>query len=154
MLLANVALPFFALARHGPLVAVWFARRYPRASPYPLYAVSNLGSLVALLSYPFAIEPRLPLSTTGGLWSGAFVATGAAVIACGALAVAARHATSPTLGRRSATDRTLARADRALGAALGVRGRAADGRHQPSVPRRREHSRSSGSCRSRSTSRR
>jgi hypothetical protein len=66
MLLANVALPFFALAATGPLVAVWFARRYPARSPYPLYAVSNLGSLVALLAYPFALEPRLPLSTTGG----------------------------------------------------------------------------------------
>jgi predicted membrane-bound spermidine synthase len=63
MLLANVALPFFALAATGPLVAVWFSRRYPARSPYPLYAVSNLGSLVALLAYPFALEPRLPLST-------------------------------------------------------------------------------------------
>src|SRR6185436_2969138 len=86
ILLANVALPFFALAATGPLVAVWFSRRYPARSPYPLYAVSNLGSLVALLAYPFALEPRLPLSTTGRLWSGAFAATGAAVIACAALA--------------------------------------------------------------------
>ena len=86
MLFANVALPFFVLAATGPLVAVWFSRRYPARSPYPLYAVSNLGSLIALLAYPFGLEPRLPLSTTGRLWSGAFVATGAAVIACGALA--------------------------------------------------------------------
>jgi len=86
MLVANVALPFFVLAATGPLVAVWFSRRYPGRSPYPLYAVSNLGSLVALVVYPFALEPRLPLSTTGGLWSGAFAATGVAVIACAALA--------------------------------------------------------------------
>jgi spermidine synthase len=82
ILLANVALPFFALAATGPLVAVWFSRRYPARSPYPLYAVSNLGSLVALVAYPFAVEPRLPLSITGRLWSGAFAATGAAVVAC------------------------------------------------------------------------
>jgi spermidine synthase len=86
MLFANVALPFFVLAATGPLVAVWFSRRYPARSPYPLYAVSNLGSLIALLAYPFGLEPRLPLSTTGRLWSGAFVATGAAVVACAALA--------------------------------------------------------------------
>jgi spermidine synthase len=86
MLLANVALPFLALAATGPLVATWFARRYPTRSPYPLYAVSNLGSLIALVAYPFAIEPRLPLSTTGTLWSAAFVATGAAVIACAVIA--------------------------------------------------------------------
>src|SRR5262245_56474709 len=86
ILLANVALPFFALAATGPLVAVWFSRRYPARSPYPLYAVSNLGSLVALLAYPFALEPRLPLSTTGRLWSAAFAATGAAVVTCAWLA--------------------------------------------------------------------
>ena len=86
MLLANVALPFLALAATGPLVASWFSRRYPTRSPYPLYAVSNLGSLIALLAYPFALEPRLPLSATGQIWSGAFLATGAAVIACAALA--------------------------------------------------------------------
>jgi spermidine synthase len=85
MLLANVALPFFVLAATGPLVAVWFSRRYPARSPYPLYAVSNLGSLVALLAYPFALEPRLALSTTGQTWSVAFAVTGAAVIACAAL---------------------------------------------------------------------
>src|SRR5206468_4616462 len=95
MLVANVALPFFVLAATGPLVAVWFSRRYPGRSPYPLYAVSNLGSLVALLAYPFALEPRLPLSTTGGVWSSAFVATGAAVIACAALASRTRTAAAP-----------------------------------------------------------
>ncbi|TMA32687.1 MAG: hypothetical protein E6J87_12250 [Deltaproteobacteria bacterium] len=86
MLLANVALPFFALAATGPLVAAWFSRRYPERSPYPLYAVSNLGSLAALLVYPFALEQRLSLSATGQIWSFAFAATGAAVIACAALA--------------------------------------------------------------------
>ena len=100
MLLANVALPFFALAATGPLVAAWFSRRYPTRSPYPLYAVSNLGSLIALLAYPFALEPRLPLSATGRLWSGAFLATGAAVIACAALA------SRPRRGRAGARRRT------------------------------------------------
>jgi hypothetical protein len=57
MLGFHVALPFLALAATGPLVQAWFARRYPRRSPYPLYAVSNAGSLVAMLSYPFLLEP-------------------------------------------------------------------------------------------------
>jgi spermidine synthase len=96
MLLANVALPFFALAATGPLVAVWFSRRYPTRSPYPLYAVSNLGSLIALVAYPFGLEPRLPLSMTGRLWSGAFVATGAAVVACAALAARVRGDSAAT----------------------------------------------------------
>jgi spermidine synthase len=95
ILFANVALPFFVLAATGPLVAVWFSRRYPARSPYPLYAVSNLGSLVALLAYPFAVEPRLALSATGQLWSGAFAVTGAAVVACAALAWRGGAAVAP-----------------------------------------------------------
>ena len=57
-----------------------------RPLPYPLYAVSNTGSLLAMLGYPFLLEPRLPLSTTGQLWSIAFAATGAGVLACAHLA--------------------------------------------------------------------
>jgi spermidine synthase len=86
MLLANVALPFAVLAATGPLVSAWFARSFPDRSPYPLYAVSNAGSLLALLVYPFALEPRLALSATGRVWSAAFVATGVGVLACAELA--------------------------------------------------------------------
>jgi len=82
MLISNVALPFIALASTGPLVQAWFARSYPNRSPYPLYAVSNLGSFAALFAYPFFLEPRLPLSTTGNLWSYAFAATAVAVLGC------------------------------------------------------------------------
>jgi spermidine synthase len=114
MLLANVALPFFVLAATGPLVAVWFSRRYPARSPYPLYAVSNLGSLVALLAYPFALEPRLPLSTTGRLWSGAFAVTGALVVACAALAWRARSEGAPALANRADLARQRAPALTAL----------------------------------------
>lgn len=86
LLTANVALPFLVLAATGPLVQAWFARRHPQRSPYPLYAVSNLGSLGALLAYPFAIEPRLGLAHTGQLWSIGFAGASCAVLACGLLA--------------------------------------------------------------------
>jgi len=86
MLGAHVAPAFLALAATGPLVQAWFARRYPSRSPYPLYAVSNLGSFLALLVYPFLLEPRLPLTLTGQLWSLGFAATAAAVLACAGLA--------------------------------------------------------------------
>jgi len=69
MLGANVALPFLMLAATGPLIQAWFARRNPGQAPYRLYAVSNFGSLLALLVYPFVLEPRLSLSATDGLWS-------------------------------------------------------------------------------------
>lgn len=86
MLFANVALPFVVLASTGPLVQAWFARRYPGRSPYPLYAVSNLGSLLALLAYPVLLEPRLGLADTGDLWALAFGFAAVLVLACAALA--------------------------------------------------------------------
>jgi spermidine synthase len=91
MLLANVALPFMVLASTGPLVQAWFARCYPLRSPYPLYAVSNVGSLLALLGYPVLLEPRLPLSETGTLWSFAFLPTAAAVLGCATMARRPAH---------------------------------------------------------------
>jgi spermidine synthase len=103
MLGAHVAPPFVALAATGPLVQAWFARRYPGRSPYPLYAVSNLGSFLALVAYPFVLEPRLSLSRTGGLWSLAFVATAPAVLACAALA--RREAASDRAPALSAAER-------------------------------------------------
>jgi len=89
MLTSNVALPFLVLASTGTLVQAWFARSYPKRSPYPLYAVSNVGSFAALLAYPFLLEPRFPLSTTATAWNYAFAATAAAVLCC---AWAARRA--------------------------------------------------------------
>src|ERR1043165_5396390 len=60
----SIGLPFFALSANGPLLQAWFARTdHPSAgNPYFLYAASNIGSFLALLSYPFVLEP---LSTPG-----------------------------------------------------------------------------------------
>ena len=59
----------------APLVQCWFAlTRHPRASdPYFLYAASNAGSLLALLAYPFVIEPNLGLSVQSRLWRTGFL---------------------------------------------------------------------------------
>jgi len=73
LLLGTVGLPYFALSATSPLVQAWFSRTYPRRSPYRLYALSNIGSLTALLSYPFVFEPALDLRNQSFLWSGAFV---------------------------------------------------------------------------------
>ena len=81
-LLANVGLPFFVLASTGPLLQAWFARAFPSRSPYPLYAASNLGSLLALLCFPLWIEPTLALSSTGRLWSWLFAAWGLTIVGC------------------------------------------------------------------------
>jgi hypothetical protein len=82
MLTANVALPFLVLAATGPLLQAWYARAFPGRSPYVLYAVSNAGSLLALLAYPFVVEPNLSLSLTSRAWSSAFSICGFAILGC------------------------------------------------------------------------
>lgn len=84
LLLFTIGLPFLVLSSTGPLVQNWFARVYPGRSPYRLYALSNLGSLLGLLSYPFLLEPGLPLAGQGWVWSVGFVAF---AVACGGCAV-------------------------------------------------------------------
>ena len=86
MMTSHVALPFIALSSTGPLVQIWFARRYPERSPYPLYAVSNLGSMLALLAYPFWFEPRLGLAETAAYWAGGFAVAMATVLLAAELA--------------------------------------------------------------------
>ncbi len=63
--------PFVALAATAPLMQRWFSRLGLAAStnPYPLYALSNLGSVVGLLAYPFLLEPRLTLAQQRLAWS-------------------------------------------------------------------------------------
>lgn len=70
---AKVGAPYFLLSSTGPLVQAWFSQLYPGRSPYRLYALSNLGSLGALLTYPFVFEIWLPVNMQGLLWSLAFL---------------------------------------------------------------------------------
>jgi len=67
----SIGLPFFALAGNAPLLQAWFARTGHRHAqdPYFLYGSSNLGSLLALLSYPVLIEPAATLAQQSALWS-------------------------------------------------------------------------------------
>ncbi len=90
-LVANVALPFIALAATGPLLQAWFSRRFPSRSPYPLYAVSNVGSLAALVLFPSMIEPSWPLAKTGEFWSLAFAVCGTLVLGCGVISRSGRE---------------------------------------------------------------
>jgi hypothetical protein len=83
----SIGLPFFALAANGPLLQAWFARTtHPAANdPYFLYAASNVGSFLALLSYPTLVEPLIPLSGQTTLWAVAFYILIALIAASGAL---------------------------------------------------------------------
>jgi hypothetical protein len=92
LLSASVGLPFYLLSTTGPLVQTWFARSSPQASPYHLYALSNLGSLLGLLTYPFLFEPNLSLRNQGRVWTLAYLAFVSACTIC-ALAFARGSAT-------------------------------------------------------------
>ncbi|HEV3196786.1 MAG TPA: fused MFS/spermidine synthase [Bryobacteraceae bacterium] len=69
LLAASVGGPYLLLSATGPLLQRWFSLTEPGRSPWRLYALSNLGSFLALLSYPFAMEPFLRLHTEVAIWS-------------------------------------------------------------------------------------
>jgi hypothetical protein len=74
LLTATIGLPYFLLATTSPLVQAWFARRFHHTMPYRLFALSNFASLLALLSYPVAIEPWIASAGQSMTWSTLYVA--------------------------------------------------------------------------------
>ena len=83
----SIGLPFFALSANGPLLQAWFARTdHPAAAnPYFLYAASNIGSFLALISYPFLVEPFSRLGQQTLAWTVLFVMLIALIAWCGML---------------------------------------------------------------------
>ncbi|WP_438481627.1 spermidine synthase [Oleiharenicola lentus] len=73
MLLACLGMPYLVLSATGPLLQRWFSLTHPHVPPYRLYALSNVGSLLALLGYPFVFEPLLSRTAQGYGWSVALV---------------------------------------------------------------------------------
>lgn len=76
LLTFTVGFPYLLLSATGPLVQHWYSEVFPGRSPFRLYAVSNLGSLLGLLTYPFIFEPLLKLPQQTKIWSAAFVVYG------------------------------------------------------------------------------
>lgn len=74
LLAASVGLPYFSLAATGPLLQAWASRAFPSTAIYRLYALSNVGSLVALLAYPVTIEPHLTIGHQLVGWSAGYAA--------------------------------------------------------------------------------
>jgi SAM-dependent methyltransferase len=80
LLAVTVGLPYFLLSTTGPLLQAWYARRFRGALPYRLYALSNAGSMFALLSYPVLFEPVFTSHHQAWMWSAAY---GVFVVLCG-----------------------------------------------------------------------
>jgi SAM-dependent methyltransferase len=94
LLSAAVGLPYFLLSTTGPLLQAWYVggrdeKGGCKTSPYWLYAVSNFGSMIALLSYPPLVEPHLSLRQQAGVWSWGYALF---VVLCGGIALRTRGA--------------------------------------------------------------
>ena len=66
---ATIGFPFFLLSTTGPLIQAWQSKTHSDKSAYRLFAVSNFGSLLGLLGYPFLVEPYLRLGNQSLYWS-------------------------------------------------------------------------------------
>ncbi len=72
LLSLTVGLPYFLLSSTSPLLQAWYARQRRGALPYRLFALSNFASMMALLTYPLLVEPRLPARMQALAWSAAY----------------------------------------------------------------------------------
>jgi len=79
---ATIGLPYFVLSSTTPLMQAWFSQAHPGTSPYRLYALSNVGSLLALLSYPFVFEPVFSRSAQSTFWAFGYGVFATASIIC------------------------------------------------------------------------
>ena len=85
LLFTTVGLPYFVLSATSPLVQTWYGRVFPGRVPYRLYALSNIGSLGALLTYPVLIETRWDVVAQASIWSVAYAAFAILMMACAVL---------------------------------------------------------------------
>ncbi len=87
LFVVSIGLPFFALAANNPLLQAWFVRTGHPAGPDPyfLYASSNIGSFLALLSYPVLLEPMFTLRTQNLMWTAGYGVLALLIAGCGVL---------------------------------------------------------------------
>ena len=111
-LLLTTGPTFFVLSASAPLLQKWFSRTRSTAAsdPYFLYAASNAGSLVALISFPLLLEPSLTLGQQSRAWSLAYLALAALVLACAVATLRTRGETTHDDAQGSTDERTTAKA--------------------------------------------
>ncbi|HSE15666.1 MAG TPA: fused MFS/spermidine synthase [Pyrinomonadaceae bacterium] len=86
-LLVTVGPPFLLLSATAPLLQRWFSHSTHKAArdPYFLYAVSNAGSMLALLGFPFLLEPAFAVRTQSWIWTVGYAVLVVLVITCAVL---------------------------------------------------------------------
>ncbi|PYL48683.1 MAG: ferrichrome ABC transporter permease, partial [Verrucomicrobia bacterium] len=85
LLFISIGLPFLLLSSTGPLLQSWYARldlSKQNKPPYFLYALSNAGSVLGLLSYPFFLEPTFRLKIQSWIWGGGFAVFAVSCAVC------------------------------------------------------------------------
>ncbi len=97
LLSVSAGLPYFLLSTTSPLLQAWYSRTYREAFPYRLFALSNAGSMLGLLSYPVLFEPLLTVRMQSWTWSAAYLAF---ALMCGTAAFRSRETQGAPAGAR------------------------------------------------------
>src|SRR5580698_1459507 len=98
LLAATVGLPYFLLASTSPLLQSWYSRSNGGAMPYRFFALSNVGSMAGLLTYPVLVEPYLTNSAQAWMWSTAYAVF---AIVCGTVAFRSRASRTENVERQA-----------------------------------------------------
>jgi hypothetical protein len=101
LLAFTIGLPYFLLSTTGPLVQAWFARAHPAGTVYRLFALSNFASLLALVSYPLAVEPWISTVHQSYGWTAGYVLF---VVVCAATGVYSLRAHHEAIARQPAPE--------------------------------------------------
>ncbi len=111
LLAVTIGLPYLLLSTTSPLIQAWFARSFPGRSPYRLFALSNLASMLALVGYPFGLEPWVATRMQSYGWSVAYVLFVVLCAACGWYSLRA-SATATNAGVDAGSESALSEPDR------------------------------------------
>ncbi|HEY4089798.1 MAG TPA: hypothetical protein VGM43_27935, partial [Bryobacteraceae bacterium] len=117
LLTVTVGLPYFLLSATSPLLQSWYSRANGGAMPYRFFALSNLGSMAGLLTYPLLVEPYVTNGHQAWMWSIGFVLFMACFLLVAFLARNA-HAAAPAVDESADTAPAPTRADKLLWIAL------------------------------------
>lgn len=117
-LTCGIGVPYFALSATGPLLQAWVGRLSGGVAPYRLYALSNLGSLSALVAYPFLVEPAITRRQQAMYWSWGLAAFACVGAVCSILAMRARFDAADSVDQRAPEATSPSRLIRLLWTAL------------------------------------
>lgn len=103
ILTTSIGLPYFILSTISPMIQAWFATTIKHGSPYRLYALSNLGSALALLTYPFVFEPNLTIFQQANMWESIYYVLSVLLLCLGTFLLVTRKNFDSNKGKSKAS---------------------------------------------------